>query len=116
MLLANYLHKEHNNRINNFFHDMDIFHWLKILNFFLGFVVLIGALFSQCENLAGGLRLTYENASFSQAPYSLPVKMAASTKGLKIQLKNANLTNEMTNLNHENVKDEELTLMSQMAR
>jgi hypothetical protein len=38
--------------------------------------------------------------------------MAAHTKDLKNQLKTANLTNEMTNLNHEHVKDEELTLMS----
>jgi hypothetical protein len=42
--------------------------------------------------------------------------MVARTKGLKNQLKNANLTNEMTNLNHENVKDEEITLMSQTTR
>jgi hypothetical protein len=43
----------------------------------LGFVVLTGALCAQCENLAGGFRLTCENASFSQAPYSLPARMAA---------------------------------------
>jgi hypothetical protein len=44
------------------------------------------------------------------------VRIAARLYGLKTQLKTKHLTNEFTNLNHENVKDEELTLMSQMAR
>jgi hypothetical protein len=31
MLMANYLQKEHNKRINNFFHALDLFHWVKNL-------------------------------------------------------------------------------------
>jgi hypothetical protein len=74
--MANYLHKEHKKKISNFFHDLVLVHWLNFKKK-LSFAVLIGALCAQCENLADGLRLTYENASFSQVPYNLSARMAA---------------------------------------
>jgi hypothetical protein len=80
------------------------------------FAVLAGAPLAQCENLAGGLRLTCENASFSQAPYGLPARMPNAHVGFKKPLETEKLTNEIKNLNHENVKNEELTLMLQTAR
>ena len=87
MIMAIYLHKKHTNMINDLIHEINFFYWLNISNFFWVLCCLQVPYYAQCELLAGGLRPTCENDSFSQVLYGPPTRMPPCRYGLKNTLK-----------------------------
>jgi hypothetical protein len=114
MFMAIYLHKEHKRRINDFVHDLDLFHWLNILKKF----EVCGSRrcpISTVREPCRWLKAHLQERIILAGPVWAACENAYTHVGLKKPLETEKLTNEIKNLNHENVKYEELTVMLQTA-